>query len=37
MHESRWCEKIGKQQSDTYNNLNNLAELYRNRNKPINN
>ena len=37
MHESRWWEIIGKQQSDIYNNLNNLAELYRNRNKYINN
>jgi hypothetical protein len=37
MHESRWWEIIDKEQSDIYNNFNNLAELYGNRNKPINN
>ena len=37
MHESRWWEIIDKQQSDIYYNFNNLSELYRNRNKPINN
>ena len=29
MHENRWCEIIGRQQSDIYNNLTNLAEMYR--------